>query len=485
MLDILNSLLHPPQYIPHGHCYLWQTPLVGLHIFSDSLIAISYYAIPMILLYFLRKRQDLPFKNLVILFGTFIISCGTTHLVEIWTLWHPDYWLSGALKLITALVSFYTVLCLIPLIPQALSLRSPAELEAVNQMLQLQVAETLQARAEIQKLAEDLELRVEERTSELSNTLVDLQNTQLKLVQSEKMSSLGQLVAGVAHEINNPVNFIYGNLTHAEEYTDTLMQAVHLYQAYYPQSNPELCQKMEELEIDFLLQDLPNLINSMKLGVKRIQGIVVSLRTFSRMDEAELKQADIHEGIDSSLMILQSRIKAKPNHPEIQVIKNYADLPLVECYPGQLNQVFMNILVNAIDSLESRYTKNALEVNTQIPQIIIETSLTEHQEVKISITDNAQGMSETTKQKLFDPFFTTKPVGKGTGLGLSISYQIITEYHRGNLLVNSILGKGTEFVIIIPLTQIVQITQVENTPQPLATNNNDFSKKIFDTLQYG
>ncbi len=476
MIDILDSLLNPQQYIPHGHCYLWQTPLVGLHIFSDSLIAISYYAIPMILLYFLRKRQDLPFKGLVILFGTFIISCGTTHLVEIWTLWHPDYWLSGTLKLLTALVSFYTVLCLIPLIPQALSLRSPAELEAVNQKLQVQIAETLQARTAFQKLAEDLERRVEERTYELSNALADLQSSQLKLVQSEKMSSLGQLVAGVAHEINNPVNFIYGNLTHAEEYTDTLMQAVHLYQAYYPQPNPELCQKIEELDLDFLRQDMPSLINSMKLGVKRIQGIVVSLRTFSRMDEAELKQADIHEGIDSSLIILQSRIKAKPNHPEIQINKEYADLPLVECYPGQLNQVFMNILVNAIDSLESRFANNTLEVNTQAPQIIIETSLTEHQEVKISITDNAQGMSTATKQKLFDPFFTTKPIGKGTGLGLSISYQIITEYHRGKLLVNSTLGEGAEFVIIIPLTQSTNI------PQSLATNNNNFPKEVFDTL---
>lgn len=457
MLDILKSLLYPSQYIPHGHCYLWQTPLVGLHIFSDALIAISYYAIPMILLYFLRKRQDLPFRGLVILFGTFIISCGTTHLAEIWTLWHPAYWFSGTLKLMTALVSFYTVLCLIPLIPQALSLRSPAELEAVNQKLQVQVAETLQARTELKKLAEDLELRVEERTFELSNALADLQSAQLKLVQSEKMSSLGQLVAGVAHEINNPVNFIYGNLTHAEEYTNTLMQAMHIYQTHYPQPNPALLTEIEELDLDFLLQDLPNLINSMKLGAKRIQEIVVSLRTFSRLDEAELKLADIHEGIDSSLMILRSRIKAKPNQPEIKIIKDYANLPLVECYPGQLNQVFMNILVNAIDSLESRFAIDSLESNIQSPQITITTNLTNHQEVQISITDNAQGMSETTKQKLFDPFFTTKPIGKGTGLGLSISYQIITEYHRGKLLVNSTPGEGAEFVIIIPLTQTTNI----------------------------
>ncbi len=454
MLDVLKSLLLPQQYIPHGHCYLWQTPLVGLHIFSDALIAISYYAIPMILLYFLRKRQDLPFKSLVILFGTFIISCGTTHLAEIWTLWYPAYWLSGGLKLFTAIVSFYTVFCLITLIPQALTLKSPAELEIVNQKLQAQVAETLQARTELQKLAEELETRVKERTFELSKALIDLQNTQLKLVQSEKMSSLGQLVAGVAHEINNPVNFISGNITHAENYTNTLMQALHLYQAYYPQTSPELLSELEDLDLDFLLQDLPNLISSMKLGVTRIQGIVTSLRTFSHMDEAENKQVNIHEGIDSSLIILQGRIKSKfnqPNIPNIKVIKEYTDLPLIDCYPGQLNQVFMNILVNALDSLESHYTNNTLEDNPNFPQIIIKTSLTDDQEVKISISDNGQGMNENTKQKLFDPFFTTKPVGKGTGLGLSISYQIITEYHRGKLLVNSTLGEGTEFVIIIPL----------------------------------
>lgn len=443
MQDFLQSLLFSQSYVPHGHCYLWQTPLVSLHVFSDALIAISYYAIPIVLLYFIRKRKDLPFKNLVILFGTFIVSCGTTHIAEIWTLWYPVYWLSGALKLFTALVSFYTALSIIPLVPQALNLRSPAELEEINQKLQMQIVETLEARTELQKLAEELEFRVQERTSELSTALTDLQNTQLKLVQSEKMSSLGQLVAGVAHEINNPVNFISGNLNHAQDYTNTLMQAVHLYQSYYPEPYPELLAKIEEFDLDFLVQDLPNLISSMKSGVKRIQGIVVSLRTFSRMDEAEYKQVDIHEGIDSSLMILQSRLKAKFNQSEIKVIKEYTNLPLVDCYPGQLNQVFMNILMNAID---------ALEAVTNSPEIKIQTNLVNN-EVKISIIDNGQGMNEVTKQKLFDPFFTTKAIGKGTGLGLSISYQIITEYHRGKLLVNSALGEGTEFTIVIPLTQ--------------------------------
>jgi two-component system NtrC family sensor kinase len=467
MVKLLPNLFSSQGYIPHGHCYLWQTPLVGLHIFSDALIALSYYAIPVALLYFVSKRQDMPFKKIFILFGVFIISCGTTHLIEILTLWYPVYWLSGSLKLFTALISFYTALSLIPLIPQFLSLKSPTELEFVNQQLQNQITETLQAQVQAQKLAEELERRVEERTEELSVTLVNLQKSQIQLVQSEKMSSLGQLVAGVAHEINNPVNFISGNLSHAEDYTNTLITAVRLYQSYYPQPKRELLEEVEEMELDFIFKDFPSLINSMTLGVKRIQGIVVSLRTFSRMDESEQKQVDIHEGIDSSLVILQSRLKGGSSTPKIKVIKEYADLPLVDCYPGQLNQVFMNILVNAIDSLESNFVNETLKgvaQAPQTPQIMISTHLESSpenlkvQEVKIRIADNGQGMTEETKKKLFDPFFTTKAIGKGTGLGLSISYQIITELHHGKIAVNSALGVGTEFVITIPLNCTAVLT---------------------------
>ncbi|MBD2409773.1 PAS domain-containing sensor histidine kinase [Nostoc calcicola FACHB-389] len=281
-----------------------------------------------------------------------------------------------------------------------------------------------------------------------------------QLVQSEKMSSLGQLVAGVAHEINNPVNFIYGNITFASQYIQDLLQLLQLYQQYYPYPVREIENKIEAIDLNFLITDLPNLLSSMEVGAERITEIVVSLRNFSRLDEAEIKAVNIHEGIDSTLLILENRLKAKPNFPGIQVIKEYGDLPLVECYAGQLNQVFMNILANAIDALEESFvighssfvTDKRLMTNNR-GQIRIQTKLNNDKQVVICIADNGVGISEDVQQRLFEPFFTTKPVGKGTGLGLSISYQIITQKHQGKLQCISTVGQGTEFVIIIPLTQ--------------------------------
>ncbi|AFZ24684.1 PAS domain S-box [Cylindrospermum stagnale PCC 7417] len=272
-----------------------------------------------------------------------------------------------------------------------------------------------------------------------------------QLVQSEKMSSLGQLVAGVAHEINNPVNFIYGNLAPTSEYIQDLIRLLQLYQQHYPQPVPEIQTQAEAIDLNFLLADLPKSLNSMTVGAQRIKEIVLSLRNFSRLDESEIKAVDIHEGIDSTLMILANRLKSNPNNPEIQVIKEYSNLPLVECYAGQLNQVLMNILVNAIDALEESFVSKQLSTNK--PQIIISTELTADNQVIIRIADNGSGMTTTVQQRLFDPFFTTKPVGKGTGLGLSISYKIITEKHGGELKCNSAPDQGTEFVIIIPLHQ--------------------------------
>ena len=301
------------------------------------------------------------------------------------------------------------------------------------------------------------EAQLRQQTEELENTLRELQHTQSQLVQSEKMSSLGQLVAGVAHEINNPVNFIYANLTHADNYISDLLFLIQLYQKYYPTPLPQLQEQAEEIDLDFLIEDLPKLFSSMKVGSERIQKIVASLRTFSRMDEAEVKAVDIHEGIDSTLMILQHRLKAKTDHPAIEVIKEYGNLPLVECYAGQLNQVFMNILSNAIDALEEVMGNRSLVMgksqessNYQSPTIQIRTSIVD-KNVEICIGDNGPGIAETVRQKLFDPFFTTKPVGKGTGMGLSISYQIITERHKGSLRCISSPGKGAKFVITIPL----------------------------------
>jgi PAS domain S-box-containing protein len=289
------------------------------------------------------------------------------------------------------------------------------------------------------------------KTQELEKTLQELQRTQSQLVQSEKMSSLGQLVAGVAHEINNPVNFIHGNLTPARDYIQDLLNLIELYQNYYPEPQSEIQAEIEAIDLDFLIEDLPKLLESMKVGTQRIREIVLSLRTFSRLDEAEFKDANIHEGIDSTLLILQHRLKAKENRPAIEVIKEYSDLPLVECYAGQLNQVFMNILVNAIDALDERDDKRTFTENQENPSAIyIRTELVLENQVKISIKDNAEGIPESIRQRLFDPFFTTKPVGKGTGMGLSISYQIITERHGGKLQCISVPGEGTEFIILLP-----------------------------------
>lgn len=297
-----------------------------------------------------------------------------------------------------------------------------------------------------------LERRVLKRTEELENTLNDLNKTQAQLVQTEKMSSLGQLVAGVAHEINNPVNFIHGNLVHTKEYVDTLLKIFDLYQDKYPVPDKEIQAAIEENEIEFLRTDFPKLINSMETGSDRIREIVKSLRNFSRLDEAEFKSANIHDGIDSTLMVLQNRTKSKDSKPGIEIVKKYDKLPLVDCYPGQLNQVFMNIISNAIDNLEERDQKRSQDEISAAPSTItISTKTVDDDKALIQIADNGLGMTEAVINKVFDPFFTTKPVGKRTGLGLSISHQIVTEKHFGMLSCRSVIGQGTEFLIQLPL----------------------------------
>ncbi|MEH1783490.1 ATP-binding protein [Nostoc sp.] len=277
-----------------------------------------------------------------------------------------------------------------------------------------------------------------------------------QLVHSEKMSSLGQLVAGVAHEINNPVNFISGNIGYANQYIQDLLRLLQLYQQNYPHPATEIQKETEAIDLNFLIADLPNLLTSMTVGAERITEIVLSLRNFSRLDEAEMKAVNIHEGIDNTLMILEHRLKLKSNHPTIEVIKEYGDLPLVECYAGQLNQVFMNLLANAIDALQESVENIEWGVGEKAlptPQIRIQTKLTGENQVVICIADNGTGIPEKVQKHLFEPFFTTKPIGKGTGLGLSISYQIITQKHQGKLQCVSAPGQGTEFVIVIPLNQ--------------------------------
>lgn len=788
----------------HGYCFLWKPELMWLHAGSDFLIALAYFSIPLLLIYFVRRRQDVPFQGIFLLFSTFIVSYGTGHLLDILTLWYPAYWRSGLMKAMTAIVSLYTASELMPLMPKVLELPSPAQLEAANFALEKEIAEhkqTVEALKRSQqrlsllvqqtplavivwnldgevsewnpaaerifgydkleaighhatelmvpgcakeqfnqfwqdlltsqggscitnehctpegrtffgewyniplvepngsvlevaslvqdvtqrkeaedarkKAKEELEQRVEERTrelarayevlqsemierqlaesalaererylaalvkvqrrllalkgeenyynsilgllgqashashvyvfensyntsdqqllsqraqwcaptaygerdttqpqsvpyeqclpywtqrlaqgetiggrvtnfphqerlilepqgilsllvlplsvkdqffgfivfdnctearvwsasevellraaaaavslqherskaevalrrseaqlraqaSQLKQTLHQLKQTQGQLVQSEKMSSLGMMVAGIAHEINNPVCFVYGNLAPARKYIKELLEVINLYRQHYPVPVPAIQEYIDAIDLDFLVEDLPQLLDSLKVGAERICDIVATLRTFSRLDQAKMKSVNIHEGLDTTLQILQHRLKKKSGCQKIEVMKKYGNLPLVECYAGQLNQVFMNILANAIDALES-HSVSGEEVEReqftpqpspriQICTEVVETSQSTEdlKSVVIRIIDNGPGMTERVNHLLFDPFFTTKPVGQGTGLGLSISYQIVVAEHGGQLQCESAPGKGTEFIIQVPIVQ--------------------------------
>ncbi len=303
----------------------------------------------------------------------------------------------------------------------------------------------------------DLLAQSQARAEELEVLLNQLQRAQSQLVQSEKMSSLGQMVAGVAHEINNPVSFIYGNLTHAKNYTQNLVKLIDNYQHHYTHTPDDIQLTIDEIELEFLKDDLPKLFQSMEVGAERIREIIKSLRLFSRLDEAEIKQVDLHAGLDSTLTILKTRLRAQHWRPDIQVVKKYGNLPQIECYAGQLNQVFMNLLSNAIDAVEERDQQRTWQQMEDEPSTIeIHTQLLKqqnHPAVAIAITDNGLGISQSASEYVFNPFFTTKPVGKGTGLGLSISYQIITETHGGTIAYDSVPGQGTTFTITLPIKQ--------------------------------
>jgi len=333
-----------------------------------------------------------------------------------------------------------------------------------------QLADELTERKAAEAALRESQAALKQHTVELKKTVCELKQTQIQLIQTEKMSSLGQLVAGVAHEINNPVTFIYGNIAHADRYANELLELVRRYTKHYPQPAQEIAEFLDIIDFNFVVEDFPKLLKSMNIGVSRIRQIVQSLKKFSRLDEAEQKLVDIHEGIENTLLILQHRLK--PEAANIQLIKEYGNLPLIECYAGQLNQVFMNLLNNAIDALEKSKQRRIVHqgkmmtTDQSLPQGIIKisTSVVESPNkdfrtpgksaskyVVIRIADNGSGIPKNVKKRIFDPFFTTKPVGKGTGLGLSISYQIVVEKHGGQLLCSSEPGKGTEFIVEIPI----------------------------------
>ncbi|WP_375475251.1 GAF domain-containing protein [uncultured Nostoc sp.] len=282
---------------------------------------------------------------------------------------------------------------------------------------------------------------------ELTQTLKELQHTQSQLIQSEKMAGLGQLVAGVAHEINNPISFIYGNITYVTEHTENLLKLLRLYQKQYPKATGEIQKQAAAVDLDFISDDLPKILTSMKMGAERISQLVLSLRSFSRLDETGMKPVDLHEGIDSTLLILQHRLQPLTNSFAIEVVKQYSELPPVVCYAAQMNQVFMNILNNAIDALENSLTSGKIIDN---PKICIRTEIIEENTILIWIADNGCGIPEIVRSRIFEPFFTTKQPGQGTGLGLSISYQIIVEKHGGQIKYVSEPGNGSEFCIQIP-----------------------------------
>ena len=302
-----------------------------------------------------------------------------------------------------------------------------------------EVLARIRVQLQLRQLNQSLTLRIAER----DQSLRDLKKAQSRLIQSEKMSSLGQLVAGVAHEINNPINFIYGNVLHVEEYCQSLVSMIQLYQKEYPHATPAIQQQTEELELDYICKDMAKLTGSMRSGTERVSQLVQSLRNFSRLDESEHKTVDIHEGISSTLEMLKHRLSGSEENPCIAVVCDFGNLPNIECYPSQINQVIMNLMTNAIDAVQSACSSH--------PKISIRTDMVGDQWVEVAIADNGSGISDDDEANQFNPFFTTKPVGQGTGLGLAISHQIITEEHDGKIDYHSTAGQGTEFVIQIPI----------------------------------
>jgi two-component system, NtrC family, sensor kinase len=424
-------------------------------IFPDSFITRPWDFIPLILFviagFFIYPRFDAKYPSIFshgLVISTIPNAITQLHMTFGSTaLFDNDFNIAHFLKIIAYLV---------PLSGLILDYSyTYKQLDRANLYLNQKIVE----QEETSEALKQSENQLKSRNDELKNAVFELKNAQTQLIQTEKMSSLGQMVAGIAHEINNPVNFIYGNIIHIDNYSQDLINLINLYRAKYPQPDEEIEETIEEIDLDFLETDLPKMIQSIHMGANRIREMVLSLRNFSRLDEAEVKEVNIHEGIDSTLVILNNRIKQG-----INLIKEYEDLPLIECYPAQLNQVWMNLITNSIDALETE--KQQQKDDQYHPTLTIITkaikndddnscSLQRSPKIMIIIKDNGCGLPEELKEKIFDPFFTTKPIGKGTGLGLSICYQII-EKHQGQINVDSTPSQGTEFAVIIPISQNIK-----------------------------
>lgn len=367
-------LLANINFMPHGHCYLWDSVLIALHVGSDAVIAASYFSIPLALATFVTKRKDLAFHWMFVAFAGFILACGTTHLMAIYTLWVPSYWLSGFVKLVTAIVSLITAILLWPLIPKALALPSPEEMRKTND---------------------------------------ELRSTQAQLVHSAKMASIGQLVAGIAHEVNNPLSFCVNHVHNVQRWMKDLEQC----------DEPLKERKWEKCK---------DRLSEVRQGLDRISELVLRLRTLSSKDSPNLQQADIHEIISTALLFMKYQLT-----DDIQVVKDFTDDGTLKCYPTHLSQVFINLLTNALQSMDGRGVLTLK--TTRGPESL-----------QIEVRDTGSGMDQETVGKIFEPFFSTRPVGAGMGLGLAITSQII-EMHHGRIGVESSPGKGSTFRIELPL----------------------------------
>ncbi len=491
-MELLHNLFAQGQFMPHGYCYLWKPELVGLHVASDALIALSYYSIPATLVYFVQKRKDLPFDWVFLLFGAFIILCGSTHVMEIWTLWHPTYWQAGFLKAVTALVSVVTAVMLIPLVPKALALPSPAQLEAANLALGTEIIDRKRAESEVrmlnaeleervkvrtqelldtnlklkteisqrqraevalQKANDELEIRVISRTTELNQTVEQLQKEirerqraeeniramQNQIIVQEKLASLGSLTAGIAHEIRNPLNFVNNFAELSVELTQEILEE------FENQKD-----RLEPSELEYLtevLSDLHQNVNKIKEHGDRAARIVSNMLLHARGEKGEWSVTDINTLLAEAVNLAYHGMRGNDTVFNTTIKTEYdRSIEQLKVVPQDLNRALINILTNACYAVNEKKKEIG---DGFVPALSVETTNLDEQ-IKICIQDNGKGIPDQVLDKIFNPFFTTKPTGVGTGLGLSMAHDIIVQQHRGDIKVETSVGDYTKFIIILP-----------------------------------